>query len=123
MSNVLGDDEQYQIVALGRLGWSLRRIQQATGVRRETASGYLKAAGIEVRGRGRRPEIKTKTGHFGGGVHRLWCGKSGHFRDGVHRLRGCKTGHQGGGVRRLRFGPASGSCPQRERARASRIES
>jgi hypothetical protein len=53
MSNVLGDDKQQQIVALGRLGWSLRRIEQATGVRRETASGYLKAAGIDVRGRGR----------------------------------------------------------------------
>src|SRR5712691_8019817 len=27
---------------LGRLGWSLRRIEEATGVRRETASGYLR---------------------------------------------------------------------------------
>jgi transposase len=53
MSNVLGDDKQQQILALGRLGWSLRRIEHATGVRRETVSGYLKAAGIEVRGRGR----------------------------------------------------------------------
>jgi transposase len=55
MSNVLGQDTQQQILALGRLGWSLRRIQQATGVRRETASAYLKAAGIPVRGRGGRP--------------------------------------------------------------------
>ena len=39
--------------ALGRLGWSLRRIERATGVRRETASGYLKTAGVVVRGRGR----------------------------------------------------------------------
>jgi len=53
MSNVLGDDKQQQVLALGRLGWPLRRIEEATGVRRETASGYLKAAGIEVRGRGR----------------------------------------------------------------------
>ena len=60
MSNALGDDKQHQIVALGRLGWSLRRIEQATGVRRETASGYLKAAGIAVRGRGRRSESKSK---------------------------------------------------------------
>jgi transposase len=60
MSNVLGDDKQHQIVALGRLGWSLRRIEQATGVRRETASGYLKAAGIVVRGRGRPSESKPK---------------------------------------------------------------
>ena len=28
MSNVLGDDKQHQIVALGRLGWSLRRIER-----------------------------------------------------------------------------------------------
>lgn len=48
----MGDDKQ-QIVALGRLGWSLRRIHQATGVRRETPSGYLKAAGIVFRGGGR----------------------------------------------------------------------
>jgi transposase len=60
MSNVLGDDKQHQIVALGRLGWSLRRIEQATGVRRETVSGYLKAAGIVVRGRGRPRESKPK---------------------------------------------------------------
>jgi hypothetical protein len=51
MSNVLDHDTQRQIVALGRLGWSLRRIQQATGRRRETISGYLKAAGIVVPGR------------------------------------------------------------------------
>jgi transposase-like protein len=41
---------------LGRLGWPLRRIEAATGVRRETASAYLKAAGIPVRlPRRRRP--------------------------------------------------------------------
>src|SRR5882724_6272915 len=49
MSNVLSDDKRQQIIALGRLGWSLRRIEQATGVRRETAGAYLKAAGISVR--------------------------------------------------------------------------
>ncbi len=53
MSNVLDDQKQQQVLALGRLGWPLRRIQQATAVRRETASAYLKAAGIRVRGRGR----------------------------------------------------------------------
>ncbi len=53
MSNVLDDEKQQQILALGRLGWTLRRIEQATTVRRETASAYLKAAGIPVRGRGR----------------------------------------------------------------------
>jgi hypothetical protein len=52
MSNVLCDEKKQQILALGRLGWSLRRIEQATGVRRETAGAYLKAAGIYVRPRG-----------------------------------------------------------------------
>ena len=56
MGNVLDDNTQQQIVALGRLGWSFRRIEQQTGVRRETASGYLRAAGIPVRGRGRPSE-------------------------------------------------------------------
>jgi transposase len=60
MSNVLDDDRQQQIRALGRLGWTLSRIQEATGVRRETISGYLKAAGIPVRGRGRPSESKPK---------------------------------------------------------------
>jgi transposase len=55
MSNVLDNDTRGQILALGRLGWSLRRIEEATGVRRETASSYLKAAGIAVRRRGGRP--------------------------------------------------------------------
>ena len=59
MANILGTDRQQQILALGRLGWPLRRIEQATGVRRETASAYLKAAGIAVRApRRRRPPPK-----------------------------------------------------------------
>src|SRR5687768_8945503 len=57
MSNVLDDQKQQQVLALGRLGWSLRRIESSTGVRRETASAYLKAAGIPVRGRGGRPRV------------------------------------------------------------------
>jgi transposase len=52
MSNVLSEEKRQQVIALGRLGWSLRRIEQATGVRRETGSGYLKAAGIAVRAPG-----------------------------------------------------------------------
>src|SRR3954468_4417544 len=60
MSNVLDNDTQQQILALGRLGWSLRRIEHALAVRRETISGYLKAAGIAVHGRGRRSESKAK---------------------------------------------------------------
>src|SRR6266850_1861546 len=59
MANILGDDRKHQILALGRLGWPLRRIEQATGVRRETASAYLKAAGIAIRApRRRRPPPK-----------------------------------------------------------------
>jgi transposase len=57
MSNVLSDHKQQQVLALGRLGWSLRRIQEATGIRRETAGAYLKAAGIPVRGIGGRPKV------------------------------------------------------------------
>jgi transposase len=53
MANVLDAEKQQQILALGRLGWTLRRIEQETGVRRETASHYLKQAGIEVRSPGR----------------------------------------------------------------------
>jgi transposase len=60
MGNVLDTSRQQQIVALGRLGWTLRRIERETGVRRETASDYLKAAGLPVRGRGRPGEGKGK---------------------------------------------------------------
>ncbi|MFQ5601554.1 MAG: IS21 family transposase [Candidatus Krumholzibacteriia bacterium] len=63
MANVLDNEKRQQILALGRLGWSLRRIEAETGVRRETASAYLKAAGIGVRspGRwGRRPRKPAK---------------------------------------------------------------
>jgi transposase len=60
MGNVLNEEQQQQICALGRLGWTLSRIQQATGRRRETISAYLRAAGIPVRGRGRPGEGATK---------------------------------------------------------------
>jgi transposase len=57
MANVLNEEKKQQVLALGRLGWPLRQIQKATRIRRETASQYLKAAGIAVRppgGWGRR---------------------------------------------------------------------
>jgi transposase len=60
MSNVLDDAKQQQIRALGRLGWTLSRIQETTGSRRETISGYLKVAGIAVRSRGRPSESTRK---------------------------------------------------------------
>src|SRR5215467_9691609 len=47
-----------QVIALGRLGWSLRRIERAAHIRRETAGAYLRAAGVAVRppgGWGRHP--------------------------------------------------------------------
>jgi transposase len=68
VSNVLNEEKKQQVIALGRLGWSLRRIQRAIGVRRETAATYLKAAGIAFRppgGRGRplpaKPAIEVIT--------------------------------------------------------------
>ncbi|MAG71470.1 MAG: IS21 family transposase [Acidobacteria bacterium] len=60
MSNVLDHERQQQILALGRLGWPLRRIEAATGVRRETVSRYLRVAGLQVRGRGRPSEGVAK---------------------------------------------------------------
>src|SRR5437762_5970448 len=61
MSNVLNESKRQQVIALGRLGWPLRRIEQETGVRRETVGAYLRAAGIAVRpagGWGRRAPAK-----------------------------------------------------------------
>ena len=52
MGNVLSREKLEQVIALGRLGWSLRRIEQATGVRRETAGDYLRSAGIALRSPG-----------------------------------------------------------------------
>jgi transposase len=49
VSNVLSEQIKKQVIALGQLGWSLRQIQKATGVRRETAGAYLKAAGVSIR--------------------------------------------------------------------------
>ena len=64
MSNVLNDETKQQVIALGRLGWSLRRIEREIGVRRETAAGYLKTAGINIRSPGawgrRSPEANSK---------------------------------------------------------------
>jgi len=61
VSNVLSEEKRQQVIALGRLGWTLRRIEKETGVRRETAGAYLKAAEVAVRppgGWGRRPPAK-----------------------------------------------------------------
>src|SRR4051812_30936230 len=65
VSNVLSEEKQKQVIALGQLGWSLRRIEKSTGVRRETAGGYLRAANIAVRppgAWGKRPAAKPANG-------------------------------------------------------------
>ena len=49
MSNVLSEEKRQQVIALGRLGWPLRRIEKETGIRRETIAAYLKAAGVPIR--------------------------------------------------------------------------
>ncbi len=62
MSNVLSEHKKEQVIALGRLGWSLRRIEAAVHIRRETVGGYLRGAGIPVRppgGWGRRAPAKS----------------------------------------------------------------
>jgi len=58
VSNVLNEEKRQQVIALGRLGWSLRRIERAVHIRRETIGAYLRAAGIQIRpsgGWGRTP--------------------------------------------------------------------
>jgi hypothetical protein len=72
MANVLSEEKKQQVLALGRLGWSLRQIQQAARIRRETASQYLKAAGIAVRppggwGRGAPKPANEVITDFGAG--------------------------------------------------------
>ena len=65
----MNEEKKQQVIALGRLGWSLRRIECETHIRRETAAAYLKAAGIAIRppgGWGHRapakPAIEVTTG-------------------------------------------------------------
>jgi transposase/rhodanese-related sulfurtransferase len=65
VSNVLSEEKKKQVIALGQLGWSLRRIEKATAVRRETAAAYLKAAGIALRppgGWGKKAPAKPANG-------------------------------------------------------------
>jgi transposase len=61
VSNVLSEEKRQQVIALGKLGWTLRRIEKETGIRRETAGTYLRAAGVALRrpgGWGRHPPAK-----------------------------------------------------------------
>jgi len=67
VSNVLSEEQKQQVIALGRLGWSLRRIEKAAHLRRQIAGAYLRAAGVAVRppgGWGRnapKPAIEVST--------------------------------------------------------------
>ena len=49
MSNVVSKTQQEQVIALGKLGWTLRKIEETTGCRRETVGKYLRLAGVPVR--------------------------------------------------------------------------
>ena len=99
MSNVLDEEKKQQVLALGRLGWSLRRIEGTTGVRRETASGYLKAAGVPSAA-GTAEGVAGSTGQHGAGVHRVCLVGGGQHERSVRRLDPVKTGHHERGVHR-----------------------
>ena len=58
----MNEQIKQQIIALGRLGWSLRRIEKTTGVRRETAASHLREAGVAVRRPGRWGHKPASTG-------------------------------------------------------------
>lgn len=45
----MNEEKKQQVIALGRLGWSLRQIERTTGVRRETVANCLEAAGVARR--------------------------------------------------------------------------
>ena len=61
MSNDLNEEKKQQVIALGRLGWSLRKIRKATGVHGTTGAEYLRVAAIALRppnGWGKAPPAK-----------------------------------------------------------------
>ena len=82
MSYVLSEDKRQQVLTLGRLGWSLRRIEEATSVRRERASAYLKVVRCGGASPGAAAEPPVKAGHCGGGVHRPGAAETGRFGGG-----------------------------------------
>ena len=61
----MSEEKKQQIVGLGRVGWSLRRIERETGIHRDTAARYLREAGVAVKKPGRpsketaKPAIST----------------------------------------------------------------
>ncbi len=62
MSNVLSEDKRQQVLALGRMGWSLRRLEEATPVRRETASALSEGGRGSGAWSGPAAEEPVKTG-------------------------------------------------------------
>src|SRR3954462_5876571 len=87
MANVLSDEKRQQVLALGRLGWSLRKIEEATGVRRETAGGYLRGAGVAVRAP-RQVVLPSKPATAGGVSTDSGTPNPASSEGGVHRRRG-----------------------------------
>jgi hypothetical protein len=71
-----------------QFGWSLRRIEEATEVRRETASAYLKTAGIRAEGAGGRSGLACRPGWgpAAGGSHVIGRDRS---------ILKCRCGHYG----------------------------
>lgn len=63
MSNALSDDTKATSYRMGKMGWALRRIEQATEVRPETASACLKPEGLKGAG----VEVGPP-GNWGGGL-------------------------------------------------------
>ena len=103
MSHVLSREKREQVIALGRLGWSLRRIEQATGVRRETAGDYLRGAGIALRrpgGWGRHSPSKAA-------IDPITDSEGGDSKAAIEVITGFLAGKPG-------CGPASSCEPFRE---------
>jgi hypothetical protein len=85
----LNEEKKQQVIALGRLGWSLRRIQKNTGVRRETAARLSESCQDRFSAARRLgTAVAGKTGQRGD--HRL-CGGKTSQRD-HHRPGPGKTG-------------------------------
>src|ERR1700704_4201999 len=118
MANVLKDEKKQQIIALGRLGWSLRKIQEATRVRRETISAYLKASGIEIWPPGRwrqrsraKAAIQVITDSDGGGVAK----GSEPAKAAIQVITGFGVGLRGSCSENQRGAPSASACePFRE---------
>jgi hypothetical protein len=66
MGNVLEKAKQEQVIALGRLGWSLRRIEAATGGASRDGRRLFEVGGNSTPYAGRLgAQASGKSGHFG----------------------------------------------------------